>query len=155
MATYEFTAFAEEDLLSAGSGNGTNLGYGDTFTMPENAELNFEVLDNDAYLSGDSWNNENANDSSYQTAQITDQAGNEVGNGGQVYAEVYHWVYDQHGNWYVMIEIEQEGDGQDYFTFYNGSGYETPPAGAELTVSCSRNVTCDWVDMTCLDAGDI
>ncbi|MEM1159491.1 MAG: SdrD B-like domain-containing protein [Pseudomonadota bacterium] len=152
--TYEFTAFDEQALLDAGSGNGSILGCGDTFTMPASATVCFEVKDNDAFLSGDSKKNENANDHSHQTAHITDaESGNELGNGGQIYAEVYHWVYDQDGNWYVMIEIEQEGTGDDYFTFYNGYGYETPAEGTELTVHSSCNVKGSWVDFKCLDAG--
>ena len=153
--TYEFTAYAEQDLLDAGTGNGSNLGCGDKFTMPGEATVCFEVKDNDSFLSGDNYCNENANDHSYQTASITDAAsGNELGNGGQIYAEVYHWVYDDAGNWYVMIEVEQEGTGDDYFTFYTGYGYEVPPEGTCLTVHSSCNVTGNWVDFKCLDAGE-
>lgn len=50
------------------------------------------------------------------------------------------WVCDQDGNWYLLIEIEQEGGGDDYFAFHEG--YGIPPAGAELTVSCSGNISC-------------
>ncbi|MDG1211859.1 MAG: hypothetical protein P8I56_02605 [Paracoccaceae bacterium] len=52
----------------------------------------------------------------------------------------YMWVCDQDGNWYLLIEIEQEGGGDDYFAFHEG--YGIPPAGAELTVSCSGNISC-------------
>ena len=71
--------------------------------------------------------------------------GNNVSNGGQIYAECYFWVYDQDGNWYVMIEIEQEGSGDDYFTFYTGSGYSAPEPGTELTVHSVCNVTSNWI----------
>ncbi len=146
--TYEFTAFTEDALLSAGSGNGTNLGYGDSFTMPASADVTFAVTDNDPYLSGDSWNNENANDSSYQTATITID-GEEAGNGGQVYGEQYFWVWGSSGNWYLMIEIEQEGTGDDYFTFYNA--YGVPEEGETLTVSCGGNISCWQPHMGCLE----
>jgi len=53
-----------------------------------------------------------------------------------------------------MIEVEQEGTNDDYFTFFNGFGYETPPEGAELTVYSQGNVTSNWVDFKCLDAGE-
>ena len=149
MTEYTFTAFAEDDLLNAGD---NNLGSGDVFTMPGSASVTFTVNDNDAFLSGDNWSNENANDSSGQTASITAPDGTELGNGGQIYAESYLWVYDQYGNWYIMIEIEQEGTGDDYFTFYNGYGYSTPDEGLTLTVHSVCNVTCDWIDFTCLDA---
>lgn len=137
--TYNFTAFTEADLLAAGSGNGDNLGYGDTFTMPGSASVEFSVTDNDSRLSGDSRRNENSNDTYGQQATIT-QDGREVGNGGQIYAEGYMWLCDQDGNWYLMIEIEQEGGGDDYFAFHEG--YGIPPAGAELTVSSGSNINC-------------
>lgn len=87
--TYNFTAFTAADLLAAGSGNGNDLGYGDTFTMPGSASVEFSVTDNDNQLSGDSRHNENSNDKHGQQASIT-QDGQEVGNGGQIYAERLH-----------------------------------------------------------------
>ncbi len=152
MSSYEFTAFQESALLT---GNDTSLGHGDTFVMPQSASVTFVVSDNDTYLSGDSKKNENADDKSGQTAEITTAAGDDLGNGRQIYAETYHWVHDQNGNWYVMIEIEQEGTGDTYFTFYEGSGYTTPPAGTSLTVTSQCNVTSDWIKYNDLDAGDL
>ena len=137
--TYEFTAFTEDALLEAGSGNGSNLGYGDSFTMPATADTTFVVTDNDQYLSGDSRRNENSNDRSYQTATITVD-GEEAGNGGQVYGEKYFWVWGSSGNWYLMIEIEQERTNDDYFTFYGP--YGMPQEGETLTVSCGGNISC-------------
>lgn len=150
--TYNFTAFTEADLLAAGSGNGNNLGYGDTFTMPGCASVEFSVTDNDNRLSGDSKYNENSNDHYGQQASIT-QNGQEIGNGGQIYAEGYMWLCDQHGNWYLMIEIEQEGDGDDYFAFHEG--YGIPPAGAELTVQCGGNINCWEPRFDDLTAGEV
>ena len=147
---YEFTAFAESALLQAGD---HNLSCGDKFVMPDAASVCITVKDNDQYLSGDAWCNENADDSSYQTAKIMDADGAELGNGRQVYAESYHWVSDQHGNWYVLIEIEQEGTGDDYFAFYTGGCYTVPPAGAHLTVHGSCNVKGDWLKFDDLDSG--
>ncbi|MEM6663195.1 MAG: SdrD B-like domain-containing protein [Pseudomonadota bacterium] len=145
--TFEFTAFSEAELDVG------NVKSGTTFKMPT-ASLCISVKDNDPFLSGDSHKNENANDKHGQTASIDDRAGNDVGNGGQIYAEQWFWVKDQNGHRYKMIEIEQEGDGQDYFTFYNGDGHGTPPPGAELTVMERSNVTNDkWLDYKCLDAG--
>lgn len=152
--TYEFSAFTEADLLGAGA-EGSSVSCGDTFTMSGTATTCFEVTDNDAFLSGDNYTNENANDQYGQQAAITDAAtGAEIGNGGQIYAEKYFWVSDDAGNWYVMLQIEQEGTGEEYFTFFNGYGYETPAEGTELTVYSSCNVTSDWVDYKCLDAGE-
>lgn len=150
--TYKFTAFTEADLLAAGSDNGGNLGYGDTFTMPGCASVEFSVTDNDNRLSGDAQRNENANDTSGQQASIT-RDGQEVGNGGQIYAEGYLWLRDPAGNWYLMIEIEQEGGGDDYFAFHEG--YGIPPAGAELTVYCGGNITCWEPRFDDLTAGEV
>ncbi len=150
--TYEFTAFSESSLLRDGD---SNLNCGDTFTMPCSADVCISVKDDDRYLSGDSscWGNDNATDSSYQKASINDPDGGEVGNGGQIYAEQYFWVSDQHGNWYVLIEIEQEGSGDDYFAFYTNDCYGVPPAGAELTVRGSCDVKGDWLSYSSLDSG--
>lgn len=141
--TFEITAFKEADLASDG-----NLSYGDTFTMGS-ATVCITVTDNDNFLSGDSCHNENANDHSYQTATITDLDGNELGNGHQIYAEQYWEVHGSDGKTYYLIEIEQEGDGQDFFTFYG----DVPAPGVELTVGNCCNVTWDWVDYKCLSAG--
>ena len=151
--TYEFSAFTEADLLAAGA-EGRGVSCGDTFTMPGGATTCFEVSDNDSTLSGDNWCNENANDKYGQTAAITGENGQELGNGGQIYAEKYFWVCDDAGNWYVMIEIEQEGSNDDYFTFYTGHGYTVPEEGVELTVYSSCNVRGSWIDFNCLDAGE-
>ena len=152
MTTYNFTAFTSDDLISAGAGGGS-VGCGDTFTMPGYSTTCFTVSDNDAFLSGDSQVNENATDQTGQTASI-EGANGAMGNGGQIYAEQWFWVQDQSGNWYQMIQIEQEGSGETYFTFYNGDGYGTPPAGAELTIHSKCNVTNDcWLDYKCLDGG--
>ena len=148
--TYEFTAFAEDDLLRDGD---MNLGCGDSFTMPGAATVCIEVTYNDNKLSGDNRCNENANDRSGQNASISGSDG-ELGNGGQIYAESYYWVKDSDGNWYVMIEIEQEGTNDDYFTFYTGSGYSAPEPGTELTVHSVCNVTSNWISFDNLDAGE-
>ncbi len=150
--TFNFTAFTEADLLAAGNGNGCDFGYGDTFTMPGCASVELAVTDNDSRLSGDSRYNENANDTYGQQASIT-QNGQEVGNGGQIYAEGYMWLCDQDGAWYLMIEIEQEGGGDDYFAFHEG--YGIPPAGAELTVSCGGNINCWEPRFDDLTAGSV
>ena len=134
--TYEFTAVKESDLTDG------NISVCDTFVMPDCATLNISVTDNDKYLSGDSRWNENANDHYGQQAAIT-MDGQEIGNGGQIYAEQYFWLRDACGNYYVMIEVEQEGTNEDYFTFYEP--YGVPAAGTSLTVICAGNVTsCGW-----------
>ena len=149
MYTYEFAAFTEEELLNAGSGNGSNLGYGDSFDMPATASATFVVTDNDSYLSGDSRRNENSNDRSYQTATITID-GEEAGNGGQIYGEKYFWVWGaDSGQWFLMIEIEQEGTNDDYFTFYNA--YGVPEDGETLIVSCGGNISCWQPNMNNLE----
>jgi len=144
---YQFTAFAESDLTSG------NLGVGDTLTMPASATVEFTVTDNDSKLSGDKyWSNDNAADRTGQTAEII-QDGVEIGNGNQIYAEKYFWAKGDDGNWYLLIEIEQEGTNDDYFTFHNY--YGTPPEGTELTLVCAGNISCWQPDYACLTAGDI
>ena len=146
--TYEFTAFTEADLQDAGAA-GSGVNCGDTFTMPAGATTCFEVSDNDSFLSGDNYCNENSNDQYGQTAVITGENGEELGNGGQIYAEKYFWVCDDAGNWYVLINIEQEGSGEDDFTFYTGHGFTVPEEGTELTVYSSCNVKGSWIDFDC------
>ncbi|MFN3261404.1 MAG: SdrD B-like domain-containing protein [Pikeienuella sp.] len=150
VTNYEFTAFTEADLLKAGD---HSLSCGDKFVMPASSSVCFTVADNDRFLSGDSKHNENADDWSFQTAKIMDANGDEVGNGRQIYAEKYHWVSDQHGNWYVLIEIEQEGTGDDYFAFFTGGCYTVPPAGAHLSVHGACDVRGDWLKFDDLDSG--
>ena len=149
--TNEITAFTEADLLQPGD---HSLGCGDSFTMPGSATTCISVKDNDAFLSGDSRRNENSDDKKGQTASITGENGEELGNGGQIYAEFYYWVCDTEGNWYVMIEIEQEHTNDDFYTFYTGHGYDVPPEGAELTVYSRCDVKGNWLDYKCLDAGE-
>lgn len=144
---WEITAFTESDLVSG------NLSCGSTFKMPANASVCITVKDNDSSLSGDGCYDDQAADGSGQQASIEGN-GTEIGNGGQIYAESYYWVKDQYGNWYVLIEIEQEGTNSDYFTFYTGGGYKVPPAGAELTVYSQCNVSGDWLKYTNMGAGE-
>jgi len=146
---YEWTALTEADLLDQG-GNGSSIGCGDVFTMPGSATVCMSTRDNDYSLSGDNYQNENANDQSGQWAKID---GEPVG--GQMYAESYHVLQGSDGQTYYMIEIEIEGHnapgaGDDYFTFYG----DVPPEGTELTVVQTCNVTGNWVDYKCLGAGD-
>ena len=154
MATYTFTAFTEEDLLQGV--NGSSIGSGDTFTMPANATTEFVVTDNDGYLSGDYYNNEVGDDSSGQTADITVN-GEQVFNDVKIYAERYHVLQDQDGNYFYMIEIELAGSenapgtGDDFFTFWGN----TPAEGTILTVVSIHNVTTDWIDFNSLDSGPV
>ena len=144
---YEFTAFTEADLLQSGD---HNLSCGDSFVMPATATTCIEVCDNDIFMSGDSYCNENANDQSGQTVEIDGQALS-----GQIYAECYIALQGSDGKMYYLIEMEVEnhnapGAGDDYFTFYGA----VPPEGTQLTVEYKCNVTGNWVDYKCLDAGD-
>ncbi|MFK7941650.1 MAG: SdrD B-like domain-containing protein [Paracoccaceae bacterium] len=150
MTTYTFTAYEEQDLLQDGD---SNLNVGDTIEVPGGASVTFTVQDDDSTLSGDNYVNENASDSTGQTASITEPGGGEVGNGGQIYAESYYWVYDSNGTWFLMLEIEQEGTGEQYYTFHEA--YGTPPSGTTLTVHSVCNVSSEWVDYNCLDAGEV
>ncbi|QBR38577.1 calcium-binding protein (plasmid) [Leisingera sp. NJS201] len=149
---YEFTAFGLDDLQDAGLTG--QVSRGDTFTMPGSASLTFNVTDNDSSLSGDRffYRNDNAIDRSFQTSSIIEDEA-EVGNGGQIYAEKFFFVRDENGNRYIMVEIEQEGSGENYYTFLSRSG--PPPAGAVLTVGGSCNVFGSWVRYDKLGAGEV
>ena len=144
-STYAFTAFSGAQLFSSGGG-----GCGTTFKMPGYADSYLSVSDNDRSLSGDTCRNENADDSSGQTAAISTK-GSTAGNGGQIYAESALWVTDQHGCRYMLIKIEQEGSTNAYYTF--NSAYGMPCAGAQLTVGKECDVGSCGIDYSCLGAG--
>ncbi|TCS59805.1 cadherin domain-containing protein [Primorskyibacter sedentarius] len=142
---YEFTAFTEADLLQGGD---TNLGSGDSFVMSGGPSVCISTWDDDAKLSGDY--RDNATDSTGQYASVD---GARVGS--QMYAESYLTLRGSDGNTYYLIEIEVEGysapgTGDDFFTFYGA----VPPAGVELTVTATNDVSGHWVDYRCLSAGD-
>lgn len=139
MPTYNFNGFVESDLLN--STTGSSISEGDHFTMPSVTTTTFSIWDNDSSLSGDTNNNEQANDSYGQTATIKVN-GVTTTSGKQAYVECYHILKDENGKTYYLIEIEVEnhdapGQGDDYFTFWG----DTPPAGAQLTVIDTNN-TC-------------
>jgi len=147
MNSYEFTAFTTSDL-----NGGNSISNGTSFTMPGAATTSFTVSDDDSTLSGD--RRDNATDGYGQQAAIEGPNG-AMGNGGQIYVEQYHWVSDDAGNWYVMLEIEQEGSDESYFTFLSDYGYGLPPEGANLTVSCANNVNGDWLSYDAMGAGEV
>ena len=118
---FSFSAFKESDLAQG------NLGHGTVFTQPSVATLTISVLDNDAALSGDFY--DRALDRHGQHAEILD-GGSDIGSGGRLYAERTFHVTDQNGVEYVLVELEQEGNHADYFT-YRGA---VPPAGSVLHV---------------------
>lgn len=137
--TYQFTAFTEADMRAAGARSGENLSRGETFVMPGAASATLSVRDDDKRLSGDARRNDRADDHYGQHAGI-EVDGHPAGNGGQIYAEAYYWLRDKYGAWYLLIEIEQERTGDNYFTFH--SDYGAPPAGAKLTVKSRGDITC-------------
>ena len=154
MSTFTFTALLEEDLLQGV--NGSSIGYGDTFVMPDGATVEMIVTDDDNRLSGDYYSNENGDDYSGQTADININ-GEQVFDDAKIYAESYHVLQGSDGYYYYMIEIElagsedAPGEGDDFFTFWGW----TPPEGVSLTVVGTYNVTCDWIDFGCLDGGEL
>ncbi|WP_417525055.1 hypothetical protein [Marinovum sp.] len=148
MPTFSFTALAETDLTLNGS---SNFFVGDTLLMPDAPTLTITVTDDDGSLSGDNLTSEQADDTTGQTATITDADGVEQGNGGQIYGEAYFWVSDSAGTLYCLIEIEQEGASGDAFAFH--ADYGVPAAGTYLTVESKHNVKestilPDYADLT-------
>ncbi|MEO1495091.1 MAG: SdrD B-like domain-containing protein [Pseudomonadota bacterium] len=148
---FEFTAFTEADLLQGTNGN--SIGNCDSFTMPGSATVCFSVTDNDTTLSGDRYYNESGDDRSFQTADITVD-GSQIFDDVKIYAEQYHVLHGSDGKTYYLIEIEVKngdapGQGDDFFTFYG----DVPPAGIDLHVVGTHNVTSNWMDYKCLSAG--
>lgn len=130
MSVFTFTGFAEADLFGDG-----HIGRHASFTMPEAATLEFSVTDDDSHLSGDAFRNERGDDRSGQTATIA-RGGDDIGNGGTLYAEQVWHLYDDNGAVYRLVELEQPGQLSDSFTFVGA----VPPAGVTLTVGGSANV---------------
>lgn len=152
MCKYEWTAFTEADLLANGR-NGTDFGCGDSFVMPGKATVKMSTYDDDNALNGDnSWwyGNDYSEDRYGQDAYV-----NNAAVGCKMYAEQYHVLHGSDGRTYYLIEIEVEGHsapgmGNSYFTFYGAR----PPAGVNLTVTQTCNVSGCWVDYRCLGAGE-
>lgn len=145
MQTFSFTGFAQADLFGPSS-IAPHLG----FTMPTAATLDITVTDDDTRLSGDAFRNERGDDTRGQTATIS-RDGEEIGNGGTLYAERVWHVYDDQGVQYVLVELEQPGHLPDNFTFLG----TVPPAGAALTVGGSANVFGKGLKYEELSAGDL
>ena len=140
VTTFAFTGFAENDLVQG------HLGHGSVFTQPAAATIAFEVTDNDAHLSGDFF--DFSLDRHGQEAAIL-SSGEDIGSGGRLYAERALHLTDGDGNEYVLVELEQEHNHADFFTYLGA----VPPAGTELTVTGGRNVHS--VKFDDLGAGDL
>lgn len=145
MTTYNFTGFAAEDLFADG-----HIGFHKSFVMPELPTLEISVTDDDAYLSGDAHRNELGDDTSGQTAAIA-RAGEEIGNGGTLYAERAWHAYGSDGKLYTIVELEQPGHLPDSFTFLGN----VPAAGVTVNVGFAVNVFGNGLSYDKLGAGDI
>ncbi|QPH54180.1 fasciclin domain-containing protein [Pontivivens ytuae] len=142
--TFNFTAFAESDI---GEGQ---ISTGVSFTLPPAPTIQISVTDNDNRLSGDSLLfNERAVDFRGQEATLA-RFGADEGNGGQIYAERAYEVFDQDGNRFILVEIEQEHGDEDYFTFVN----HVPEPGAELMVGHDFNIFGRGVEYSRFGAGE-
>ncbi|MGZ2258791.1 fasciclin domain-containing protein [Roseobacter sp. A03A-229] len=130
MTTFTFTGFASADLFGD-----DQIASHASFTMPGAATLEFTVTDDDSRLSGDARRNERGDDRSGQQAEIL-RDGEEVGNGGTLYAEQVWHLYGDDGRAYRLVELEQPGHLPDSFTFLG----PVPPAGVTLTVGNNVNV---------------
>lgn len=141
--SFEITAFSADAL-------GGMIKCGSSFEMPTAADTTITVTDNDKQLSGDGYwcRDDQATDRSGQTAVI-ESANCEVGNGGQIYAETIHKLWGSDCKVYQLVEIEQEGTNDSYFTFKGA----VPPAGVSLTVYGSCNTR--GVNYDDLGAGEV
>ncbi|MEM8690337.1 MAG: fasciclin domain-containing protein [Pseudomonadota bacterium] len=145
MKEFTFTGFAAADLFENG-----HIARHESFTMPEVPTLVLSVTDDDKRLSGDARRNERGDDRSGQTATIT-RDGQEIGNGGTLYAERVWHLYGDDGETYTIVELEQPGRLPDNFTFLGA----VPPPGLTLTVGGAANVRGKGLDYAKLSAGEI
>ena len=145
MQTYSFTGYATADLFSDG-----HIASHAVFTQPDAPTLAYSVSDNDSRLSGDAYRNEKGDDTSGQHAEIT-RDGEEVGNGGRLYAERAWYVHGDDGETYVLVELEQPGHLPDTFTFFGN----VPPSGTQLTVGHAVNVFGKGLSYDDLGAGEL
>ncbi|MEO0360460.1 MAG: SdrD B-like domain-containing protein, partial [Pseudomonadota bacterium] len=146
---FEFTAFTEADLLSAGD---YSIGCGDCFTMPATPTTCFTVRDDDSRLSGDYRRNDRADDWYGQRATI-EVDGEEVFSNAKIYVEKIWKLRGSDGEIYTLVEIEiprdgAPGRGDDFFTFKG----DVPPAGVELKVVWGANA--GQIKYSQLGAGD-
>ena len=140
VTTFAFTGFAQSDLVQG------HLGHGSVFTQPATATVEFEVTDNDPFLSGDFFDF-SIDRHGQKTAILSDDK--DIGSGGRLYAERTLHLRDEDGNTFVLVELEQEHNHTDFFTYLGA----VPPAGSVLTVVATRNVSqVEYVD---LGAGDL
>ncbi len=142
--TFTFTAFAESDI------GGGQISTGVSFTLPPAPMIQVTVTDDDNRLSGDSLLfNERAVDLRGQEATLA-RFGADEGNDGQIYAERAYEVFDQDGNRFILVEIEQEHGDEDYFTFVN----HVPEPGVELTVGHDFNIFGRGVEYSRFGGGE-
>lgn len=146
---YVFTALMGAELLVQGD---TELGCGDSFTMPGSASVCITVTDDDGALSGDAYRNERGDDQSWQTADI-EVDGALLHADTKVYAEEYYVLHGDDGRCYYMVEIETLGsaerDADDFYAFIG----DVPAAGVILSVAGKGNVCGNWLDYRDLTAG--
>jgi|GEM_PF-2769359 len=144
MTTNEFTAFSSDAV-----NDGSPIHYLSTFTMPDAPTLNISVADNDATLSGDSHSDWSGQESSIQGPNGA------LGNGNQLNVAQIHWLKDDAGTWYGLVEMQQEGSGETYYTFLSDFGYGIPAAGTNLQNMGTDNVYGEWVSYDALGGGDV
>ncbi|MEM1153069.1 MAG: FG-GAP-like repeat-containing protein [Pseudomonadota bacterium] len=154
MTEFVLNAFQEEDLTDGLGFNNINASTGNEFTLPAEARTTMIIEDDDLVLSGDTGNNENAQDQTGQDALITVErdSGTEFLQ-SEIYIEKTLTVEDEDGNQFVMVEIEMTtgnapGPGDDFFAFIG----ETPAPGAALTVVSQSNYNSN--DLVYTDIAD-
>ncbi len=147
MTIYEFSAFTNADLFGEHP-----IATHAHFIQPAAATLQVRLTDDDAKLSGDAFRNERGDDTSGQTATLTNVFdGEDIGNGGRLYAERIWHVFGDDNKVYVLAELEQPGVLPDSFTYVGA----VPPAGTALTVGASENVIAPGLSYANLSAGDL
>lgn len=149
---FSFSAFLEMDLLPPGE---MFFDPGVTFIVPGQSRVQFDIEDDDPFLSGDVpglSTNELSVDETGQTGSFTlDGLTFELT--GQIFIERILVLNDADGNEYILAEIEIEngdapGAGDDFFTFVGA----IPDAGTELTVVLGLDIFGDGISFSELGA---
>ena len=145
---FSFSAFLEMDLLPPGE---MFFDPGVAFTVPAQSTVQFNIEDDDEFLSGDVpglSTNELSVDETGQTGSFT-LDGLAFDLTGQIFIERILVLNDADGNEYILAEIEIEngdapGAGDDFFTFVGA----IPDAGTELTVVLGLDIFGDGISFS-------
>lgn len=140
MATYTLTGFDPADISNITNPGGA-FALNDKFRLDPDWSKStdaytYTITDDDAFLSGDAANNESGDDTSQQTAVVTDALGNTVAS-GRIYLETAYFLTDEFGATVTLYTVEIGGVAVGYVAdgpIQPGNTYEIV-GGANVTSS--------------------